>query len=107
MPRSTRDEAIRMFLGLDIGTSGVKAVLIDEAGAFVADASAALTVSRPHSGWSEQDPAAWVEAVESAMGLLAAQPGVQLSGVRGIGLSGQMHGATLLDAADAPLRPAI
>src|SRR6516164_7223933 len=79
-----------MFLGIDIGTSSVKAVLVDDEGAVADQASAPLTVSRPHPGWSEQDPAGWWAATN-----------------RAIGLSGQMHGATLLDAADRPLRAAI
>ena len=94
-----------MFLGIDLGTSGVKAVLIDERQRLLAEASAPLGVSRPHDGWSEQGPADWLAATEAALaGLAARRP---LAGVAGIGLSGQMHGATLLDAADDVLRPCI
>ncbi len=93
-----------MFLGLDIGTSSVKAVLVDEHGTVADHASAPLTISRPHPGWSEQEPADWWSATNHAIGALAAQGRRQ---VRAIGLSGQMHGATLIDAADRPLRPAI
>ena len=94
-----------MYIGFDLGTSGVKGILIDEAQAVVAEASAPLTVSRPHDGWSEQNPADWLAAAEAVMDALAArQP---LGAVRGIGLSGQMHGATLLDAADEVIRPCI
>ncbi|WFR94641.1 xylulokinase [Rhizobium tumorigenes] len=96
-----------MYLGLDLGTSGVKAMLIDGDQKIVGSANGALDVSRPHPGWSEQDPAHWVRATEEAVaGLKAAHPN-ELSAVRGIGLSGQMHGATLLDAADKVLRPCI
>ena len=96
-----------MYLGLDLGTSGVKAMLIDDGQAIIGSASAALEVSRPHPGWSEQDPADWVRAAEEAVnGLKAEHPGA-LAAVRGIGLSGQMHGATLLDQEDAVLRPCI
>jgi xylulokinase len=94
-----------MFIGLDLGTSGLKGVLIDSGQAIVADATAPLGVERPHDGWSEQDPAAWLSACEAVMRGLGAQ--ADLSGVRAIGLSGQMHGATLLDAAHRPLRPCI
>jgi len=94
-----------MYLGLDLGTSGLKAVLIDAAQTVMAEASAPLTVSRPHPGWSEQAPDDWIAAAEAALGRLAAE--APLREVRGIGLSGQMHGATLLDAADTPLRPCI
>ena len=93
-----------MFLGIDIGTSSVKAVLVDDEGAVADQASAPLTVSRPHPGWSEQDPADWWVATNRAVTALGAQRRRQ---VRAIGLSGQMRGATLLDAADRPLRPAI
>ncbi|MBW9086778.1 xylulokinase [Rhizobium wenxiniae] len=96
-----------MYLGLDLGTSGVKAMLIDGDQTIIGSASGALDVSRPHSGWSEQEPAHWIRACEEAIaGLKAAHP-AELSAVKGIGLSGQMHGATLLDADDKVLRPCI
>jgi xylulokinase len=94
-----------MYLGLDLGTSGVKALLIGDDQAVIADATAPLTVSRPQPGWSEQDPADWINAAAAALAGLGAKR--DLSAVKGIGLSGQMHGATLLNAADQPLRPCI
>ena len=94
-----------MYVGLDLGTSGLKGVLIDDAQDVVAEASAPLTVSRPHDGWSEQNPADWLTAAEAVMDALAAQH--PLAAVGGIGLSGQMHGATLIDASDEVLRPCI
>ncbi len=94
-----------MYVGLDLGTSGLKAVVMDDAQAIRAEATAPLEASRPHDGWSEQDPAAWLSACEAAMAALAAK--ADLSGVRAIGLSGQMHGATLLNAGHEPLRPCI
>lgn len=93
-----------MYLGIDIGTSGVKAVVTDDSGALVAQAAAALSVSRPQPLWSEQDPDAWWRAADEAVQALA---DTVRRKVRGIGLSGQMHGATLLGANDRPLRPAI
>ena len=96
-----------MYLGLDLGTSGVKALLIDGEQRIVASATGALDVSRPHSGWSEQDAADWIRATREAVGSLKASHGRELAAVKGIGLSGQMHGATLLDAVDQPLRPCI
>ncbi len=93
-----------MFLGIDIGTSGVKAVVLDSHGSVVGQGTAALTVQRPHPLWSEQDPDAWWQATTAAV--QAIDPSVRRS-VRGVGLAGQMHGATLLDADDRPLRPAI
>lgn len=93
------------YLGIDLGTSSVKAVLMDEAQAVIGSASRALTVSRPRPGWSEQDPAQWIAATEGALDALAAAHPAAMAGVAGIGLSGQQHGATLLDASDAVLRP--
>jgi len=90
-------------LGIDIGTSSVKAVLIGRDRHPVASASAPLTVSRPQPGWSEQDPEDWWRATQAAVAAL----GAPLAGLRGIGLSGQMHGAVCLDADDRVLRPAI
>ncbi|MCA3510837.1 MAG: xylulokinase [Rhodobacter sp.] len=93
-----------MFIGLDLGTSGVKGLLISSDQRVLAEAGAPLAVSRPFEGWSEQSPADWIAASEQVMDQLAAHG---LGSVRGIGLSGQMHGATLLDAADEVLRPCI
>jgi xylulokinase len=95
------------FIGLDIGTSSVKALLMDEAQRVVASASAPLSVSRPHPGWSEQDPDDWTRACDASMCVLKSDHAAAMARVRGIGLSGQMHGATLLDAAQRPLRPCI
>ena len=94
-----------MYLGLDLGTSGLKGVLIGDTQAVIGHATAALSVSRPQSGWSEQEPSQWLRAAEEVLDALAAKH--DLSAVKGIGLSGQMHGATLLNAADEVLRPCI
>lgn len=96
-----------MYLGLDLGTSGVKAMLIDGDQKIIGSASGSLDVSRPHSGWSEQDPAHWIRATEEAVAGLKAKFPKELAAVKGIGLSGQMHGATLLDSEDKVLRPCI
>ncbi|HYF54131.1 MAG TPA: xylulokinase [Salinarimonas sp.] len=96
-----------MYLGLDIGTSGVKAVLVDGGDRVLASGSEPLTVSRPAPGFSEQDPEDWWAATLSAVDRLAAEAPAALSAVDGIGLSGQMHGAVLLDADARALRPAI
>jgi xylulokinase len=93
-----------MFIGLDLGTSGLKGVLVGEDQAVLAEATAPLTVQRPHEGWSEQAPSDWISAAESVLDQLSA---TGLGAVRGIGLSGQMHGATLLDKGDEVLRPCI
>ncbi|MBX5066523.1 xylulokinase [Rhizobium lentis] len=96
-----------MYLGLDLGTSGVKAMLIDGDQTIIGSANGALDVSRPHSGWSEQEPSHWVRATEEAVAGLKAKHPKELAAVKGIGLSGQMHGATLIDASDKVLRPCI
>lgn len=93
-----------MYLGLDLGTSGLKGIVIDEAQRIVAEATAPLTVSRPHEGWSEQSPADWIVAAEAVLNAL---PVKNRAAIRGIGLSGQMHGAVLLDRTDDVLRPCI
>ena len=94
-----------MHLGIDLGTSGLKAVLTGADGALLAQATAPLTVSTPHPLWSEQDPAAWWQAAVAAVRQLGASH--DLSAVRALGLAGQMHGAVLLDASEHVLRPAI
>lgn len=93
-----------MFIGLDLGTSGLKAILIDDRQKVLAEATAPLTVERPAEGWSEQDPSSWIRAAETVLDQLSAHG---LGQVRGIGLSGHMHGATILDAADQVLRPCV
>ncbi|HEY2872502.1 MAG TPA: FGGY family carbohydrate kinase [Reyranella sp.] len=96
-----------MFLGLDIGTSGVKAVVVDEHDRVVAQAAAPLAVSRPQPLWAEQDPEEWWQAVTTALDALAAEAPRAMAAVQAIGLSGQMLGVALLDAADRPIRPAL
>ncbi|WP_036839295.1 xylulokinase [Pleomorphomonas oryzae] len=95
------------FLGIDIGTSAVKALIVDDRERPVAGAEVALATSRPAPGWSEQHPDLWWLAVQKALAEMAeAVPGV-LGRVAAIGLSGQMHGAVLIGRDDRPLRPAI
>ncbi len=95
------------FLGIDVGTSAVKAVLVGGDGQVHAEAECPLATSRPRPGWSEQAPDAWVEATRTAVGRLRAAAPDALASTRAIGLSGQMHGAVLFGADDRPLRPAI
>ena len=96
-----------MYLGIDLGTSALKAVLLADDGRIVAQQSAPLDVSRPHPQWSEQSPVDWWRALTLALGELARTHPQAMRAVRAIGLSGQMHGAVLLDAAGEVLRPAI
>ncbi len=93
-----------MYLGIDVGTSGVKAAIVASSGEVLAQATAPLSVARPAPLWSEQDADDWWSATEATV--LALDPALR-AGVLGIGLAGQMHGATLLGANDRPLRPAI
>lgn len=96
------------FLGLDIGTSGAKALICDEGGAVLASATATYPLSQPRPLWSEQDPADWWRGAQEAVreALAAAGPAAAAR-VAAIGLTGQMHGATFLDADGAVIRPAL
>lgn len=94
-----------MYIGIDLGTSGVKAILLNEQGTVLASQTEKLTVSRPRPLWSEQDPGHWWQATDRAIRALGEQHSLQQ--VKAIGLAGQMHGATLLDKEDQVLRPAI
>lgn len=99
-----------MFAGIDLGTSGLKAILLDRSGRVVASATAPLTVSRPQPLWSEQAPQDWWNALLVAMEALLADArsqGIASNSIEAIGLTGQMHGATVLDAAGEVIRPAI
>ncbi|HEU0076838.1 MAG TPA: FGGY family carbohydrate kinase, partial [Longimicrobiaceae bacterium] len=86
-----------LFLGLDVGTSGVKAILVGPDGEVAASATSPLTLSTPHPGWAEQDPERWWEAsVASVRRVLEARPGARIAAV---GISGQMHSSVFLDGA--------
>jgi len=87
-----------VLVGLDVGTSALKGVAIDETGRVLATASAEYPLSRPQSGWSEQEPEDWWRAAEDVLGRLPEGP---------VGLSGQMHGLVVLDRERRVLRPAI
>ncbi len=96
-----------MYLGLDLGTSGVKALLMDESQQIVGSETASITVSRPYPGWSEQDPTDWIAACDEAIAKLKSRYPEALAATRAISFSGQMHGATLLDSEGKVLRPCI
>jgi xylulokinase len=96
-----------MFLGIDLGTSEVKLLLLDAAHHIVGQCGQSLLVSRPHPLWAEQDPGDWWQATQVAVQQLRIQHPRSWSQVRAIGLSGQMHGAVLLGDGDEVLRPAI
>jgi xylulokinase len=94
-----------LFIGLDIGTSGVKAVAVRMDGTVAATAAREYPLLTPRPGWAEQDPEEWWRAAVSALGELTGGPGGLAVG--GIGLTGQMHGAVFLDASGGSIRPAI
>ena len=96
-----------MYIGLDLGSSGLRALLIDDQQQVRGSAEAHYDMLRPHAGWSEQNPADWIQATKSCFAALRAEFPNDLSAVRGIGISGQMHGATVLDKARNVLRPCI
>jgi xylulokinase len=96
-----------MYLGIDLGTSEVKLLLLSAAYQVVDTAGETLSVSRPQPLWSEQDPAHWWQATQRAVQTLRTRQPKAWAQIKGMGLSGQMHGAVTLDAALNPLRPAI
>ena len=96
-----------MYLGIDLGTSEVKALVIDENNEVIASHSAPLSIQRPHPHWSEQSPQSWWEATEYLMTTLREKCAQHWPAIKAIGLSGQMHGAVLLDAEGEVIRPAI
>jgi xylulokinase len=96
-----------LFIGIDLGTSGVKAILIENGRDVLAESAVPVAISIPHVGWSEQPADLWVTAVFACLDRLAADHPHLMPAVQGIGLSGQMLAALLLDDAYRPLRPAI
>ncbi len=96
-----------MYLGIDLGTSGVKSILIDDDQQLIGSAAAQLEVSRPQSGWSEQDPQTWIDGAKATLMQLRSEFTRQMAAVKGIGLSGQMHGATVIGNDDDVLTPCI
>src|SRR3954469_4729697 len=103
MTGDPRTRAAAPVFGLDVGTSSVKGLAIDEAGAVLASAEDGYPFDTPRPGWAEQDPERWWRATERVLAALRSEAGEP----RGIGLSGQMHGLVALDDADRVLRPAI
>ena len=96
-----------MYLGIDVGTSGVKVILTNDGNNIIASETSHLKVIRSKNGWSEQDPSDWWEATNKAVYKIKSHYSKQLKKVQGVGLSGQMHGLTALDKSDKPLRHSI
>jgi xylulokinase len=94
-----------LFIGLDIGTSGAKAIVCDGEGIILASALAEYPISSPQPLWSEQHPADWWRGAQEAIRTVVSR--VDPAQIRGIGLAGQMHGAVFLDDANQVIRPAL
>lgn len=95
------------YLGLDIGTSGTKALIMDACGRVKATATAVHSISSPKPGWSEQDPDEWYSACVKATRAAVGKAGIDGKKIVGIGLSGQMHGLVITDGNGKVLRPSI
>ncbi len=95
------------LIGIDIGTSGTKTVLFDESGKTIAQATIEYPMAQPNNGWAEQDPNDWWNAVVGTVQKVLSASGIDSGDIRGIGLSGQMHGLVMLDREDRVIRPAI
>src|SRR5262245_46732666 len=98
---------MRYFMGLDIGTSGTKALLIDEKGAVRAAATAPHPLSTPEPGWAEQKPEDWWRSTLRATKEVIRLAKVKAKLVAGVGISGQMHSAVFLDKSSKVIRPAL
>ncbi len=98
---------MRYLMGIDVSTTGAKALLMDEAGRVLSSVSTPLSLSTPRPLWSEQDPHEWWAGTCASISAAIGQAGVNASDILAVGLTGQMHGLTLLDEAGRVLRPAI
>ena len=96
-----------MYIGIDLGTSGVKTILIDYNQDILATAHSALTVQSPQDGFNEQDPHSWIKATEICLAELKKQKSKEFSNTTSIGISGHMHGATIIDDQGKVIRPCI
>jgi xylulokinase len=97
----------RTLLGIDVSTTGVKALLVDERGRVIASETTGLALSTPRPLWAEQQPEDWWQATSASLRRLLARPGIDAAAIAAIGLTGQMHGLVLLDERGRALRPAI
>ncbi|HZD58813.1 MAG TPA: FGGY family carbohydrate kinase, partial [Anaerolineales bacterium] len=96
-----------LLMGVDLGTSGIKALLLEPEGDVLGLAAKEYPLEMPHAGWAEQNPEAWYQAAIETMGAALAQAGASGGEVAAIGFSGQMHGTVCLDNHGRVLRPAI
>ena len=98
---------MQFLIGVDIGTSATKTILMDEEGKILSQASRAYPMMQPKNGWAEQRPADWLEATIETITEVVRKSGVDGDLVKGIGLSGQMHGLVMLDDQGCPIRDSI
>ena len=95
------------LIGIDVGTSATKTVLFDEKGTVISSSSQEYPLYQPHNGWAEQKPEDWRDAVLKTLKEVVVQSGVAKEDVKGIGISGQMHGLVMLDEDGEVIRPSI
>ena len=95
------------LIGIDVGTSATKTVLFDEEGTVIASASKEYGMIQPQNGWAEQNPGDWKNAVLETLSEVRERSGVPAGAIKGIGLSGQMHGLVMLDEDNEVIRPSI
>src|SRR5216683_3408504 len=98
---------MKLFLGVDISTTGAKALLIDDKGGVTSSATTPLTLSTPRALWSEQDPQSWWQSAIISIRAVLDKANVSKADVAAVGLTGQMHGLVMLDEKGEVLRPAI
>jgi len=95
------------LIGIDVGTTGARAVVIDARGTLVASATEEYPLYSPKPSWAEQEPADWWEATKLTLRRVVASRKVKAAEVAGVGLTGQMHGSVFLDRDNRVIRPAI
>lgn len=102
-----REDTVQYFIGIDVGTSGTKTILFDNSGTVIASACESYRLFQPQSGWAEQDPEDWWKASAAGIRRVLTVAKVPPQSIKGVGVSGQMHGLVMLDERDAVIRPAI
>ena len=98
---------MKYLVGLDVGTSGAKCIIVDQNGKVVASSTQEYPLYTPRPGWAEQNPEDWWQAVLAGLKVIVKESGVDTADLMGVGFSGQMHGLVALDENDAIIRPAI
>ena len=98
---------MRYFIGIDVGTSGIKTIIIDEHGELIARVFKDIPLYTPHPNWAEQDPQDWWQATITTIREAISSANIDAASVAGIGLSGQMHSSVMLDENNEELRPSM